>query len=756
MRHIRKLTLLLIAALLLGCFSAQAWAVFRQPRGLKEIGDSAFEGVPMPANYDLLYGIEKIGSRAFVGTGVKMFWLPETLQSIAPDAFDKGTAFTCSPGTYAEKWCLENGMDFDYIKPYLDVDSTNLLYGQTATLTADYIYSKEPTEYFWEMRERERYWTPIPDENGPVLRYTNTAGLGYARFRVSAIVDGSASTPSDAVTIRRYSDKLSFWPDKCKAASGDTIYLEWGFMGSDKSYELYQWALNPQLEEGGEWVVIDRFTGGWNCTIYGLDPKTEYSFLLGMTDKEEEYFSDPITITTGETKTSLNMHEYSLEGNSVKMGWDPIHNAVYDVYLGETKENLSLVAGGRKDTFISLYGGFPVGETRYLQVNARIPGTGYVYSSPIIEVKATEDGPNLKIESCEVHGDMVNLQWTPLHGCVFDVYVSLGSDETCIAEGIDKNYIDLGGFEPGQTATFRVRARCGSWNNTTPAQAVTFQAQDDVAYRALLIGEVNFKGGMYAARNYGDVELLTEMLENVKTPSGSHYSVTRRQDLSRDGILSAIRETFRSADDNDVSLLFIATHGDVSYTGRYAGSLSTIEIPNKQHGNLLIEDLAAELEKVSGTKIVWLGSCGSGSTIYDPAYPDEENISEFYEGDYDEEEWGDDWYDYDPNDGLDLSESETFDTGELRLPNFQVLTAARYRFTSWGMADDKCNYFTKYITDGVDGPDDSMPADMNQDGTVTQHELYLYIKLQEDDPETGVYQDVQAYPFGSDYPLFTK
>ena len=181
MRHIRKLTLLLIAALVLGCFSAQAWAVFRQPRGLKEIGDSAFEGVPMPANYDLLYGIEKIGSRAFVGTGVKMFWLPETLQSIAPDAFDKGTAFTCSPGTYAEKWCLENGMDFDYIKPYLDVDSTNLLYGQTATLTADYIYSKEPTEYFWEMRERERYWTPIPDENGPVLGLCALSRLRHCR-----------------------------------------------------------------------------------------------------------------------------------------------------------------------------------------------------------------------------------------------------------------------------------------------------------------------------------------------------------------------------------------------------------------------------------------------------------------------------------------------------------------------------------------------------------------------------------------------
>ncbi len=756
MRHVRKLALLLIAVLVFGCFSAQAWAEFRQPRGLKEIGDSAFEGVPMPKNYDLLYGIEKIGSRAFAGTGVNMFWLPETLQYIAPDAFDKGTAFTCSPGTYAEKWCLENGMDFDYIKPFLDVDSTSLLYGQTATLTADYIYNKEPTEYFWEMRERERYWTPILDETGPVLRYTNTEGVGFARFRVSAIVDGSSSTPSDAVTIRRYSDTLSFWPDKCKAVSGDTIYLEWGFMGTDKNYELYQWAFNTQLEEGGEWVVIDRFTGGWNRTVYGLDPNTTYSFLLRMTDRDEEYFSDSIHITTDETKTSFKMEQYSLDGDSVKMSWEPIYNAVYDIYLGDSEKDLSLIAGSRKDTSIALYGGFPVGEARYLQVRARILGTGYEYWSPVIEVKATEAGPDLKFETCEAHGDMVNLQWTPLYGCVYDVYVRLGSDETCIAEGLSRNYMDLGGFEPGQTATFRVRARCGSWNNTTPPQTITFQAQDDVAYRALLIGEVNFRGSMYAARNYGDVELLTEMLENTKTPSGSYYSVTRRQDLSRDDILSAIRETFHNADDNDVSLLFIATHGDVSYTGRYAGSLSTIEIPNKQHGNLMIEDLAAELEKIRGTKIVWLGSCGSGSTIYDPAFPDEENISEFYEGDYDEDEWGDEWYEYDPNDGLEISENETLLTGELRLPDFQVLTAARYRFTSWGMPGDTCNYFVKYIADGVDGPDDSMPADMNQDGTITQHELYLYIKLQEDDPETGVYQDVQAYPFDSDYPLFRK
>ena len=95
-------------------------------------------------------------------------------------------------------------------------------------------------------------------------------------------------------------------------------------------------------------------------------------------------------------------------------------------------------------------------------------------------------------------------------------------------------------------------------------------------------------------------------------------------------------------------------------------------------------------------------------------------------------------------------------TGEMRLPNFQVLTASRYRYVSWGMGNDKYNYFPLYIADGVYGPDGSMPADMNQDGIITQHELFLYIKLREDDPETGSYQDVQAYPFASNYPLFSK
>ena len=96
------------------------------------------------------------------------------------------------------------------------------------------------------------------------------------------------------------------------------------------------------------------------------------------------------------------------------------------------------------------------------------------------------------------------------------------------------------------------------------------------------------------------------------------------------------------------------------------------------------------------------------------------------------------------------------ETGELRLRDFQVMTAARYRFFGWGKEAANYTFFVHFLTEGVCGPDGSMPADRNGDGLLTQHELFTYIKEQMEDPETGSDQDIQAYPFKSDYVLFAK
>ena len=758
MKIARIFTMLVITALAALCFSASALAAVTLPKGTKEIGDEAFSGVPLPKYFAIRSGVEKIGSGAFAGTGVVQFWLPKTLKEIAPDAFDESATFVCSPGTYAEQWCEENKADYDYIKPSLHADKTSLLYGETAVLTANYVFNDEATEYFWETRGRERYWTPLLDENGPVLRYTNSEGEGYTCFRVSAICgDDEISLPSNCVVIKSYGSAPEFLPDKCKALSGDSVYLEWTFMGKEVNYILLQWFPDAQNPAGGEWAWIDSFKGGWNYTVYGLEKNTEYKFQIGIVeDGEANILSKPFAITTGEEPTILKMNKPTMIGNSFHMSWEPIKNAVYDSYFGYDQNNMRLFSSNLWATEYHLYNTSKT-KNSYVQIRARIPNTGFVFWGPICEIEANSEEPVVEIESCEMKGDILNLSWKTLPGCIYDVYLHMdGEEEFCAIKDTSKTAIEYGGFRPGEHGTVRVVAKFGGWAKSSDEVEISVPLLNEVEYRALLIGEVSFKGSMYSGRCYGDVELLAKMLENVKTPDGTFYSVIRRKDLNRQQVFAAIQEAFGTADENDVSLIYFGTHGDVSHVGRLAGSLCTVEVPNKTYDVILMEELAAALKEVKGTKIVWLGSCGSGAGIYDKN--EEENIADPYYGEYDEDEW-DGWYEYEINDDFytsDLSEAETFDTGELRLPDFQVMTAARYRFVSWGNEAKNYTFFIHFLTEGVCGPDGSMPADLNGDGRLTQHELFLYINERMEDPESGSDQDIQAYPLESDYVLFTK
>lgn len=758
MKFARIFAMLLMMTLAALCLSASAMAAVYLPKGTKEIGDEAFMGVPLQKTFVIRSGVEKIGSCAFTGTGVETFWLPKTLKEIASDAFDESATFVCAPGTYAAQWCAENKADYDYIKPILNADITSLRYGETATLTANYVFDDEPTEYFWEFRGRERYWTPVLDEDGPVLRYTNTEREGYVNFRVSAICGDEISVPSDCVTINSYGEAPEFLPEKCKAMSGDSVYLEWTYMGKETNYILMQWFPDAQNPAGGEWSWIDSLTGGWNYTVYGLEKNTEYKFQIGIVENgEANILSKPITITTGEEPTTFKMTEFNSIGNSVHMAWEPIRNAVYDVYFGYAPDNLSLFSSNLQTTGYHLYN-MSKTATSYIQVKARIPNTGFAFWSLPVAYEPTEEEPTVNIESCEMKGDVLTLRWNSLPGCSYDVYVHIqGEEEFRVIENTGKNEADIGGFRPGENGTVRVVARCGKWSSSSPETEISVPLLNEVEYRALLIGEVSFKGSMYSRRCAGDVESLTEMLQKVKTPSGTHYSVIRRLDLNRQQVFAAIQEAFGTADENDVSLLYFGTHGDVSHVGRFAGSLCTVEVPNETYDVILMEELAAALREIKGTKIVWLGSCGSGAGIYDPN--EEENVADPYYGEYNEEEW-DGWYEYEVNNdvggNLIAEDMPLLETGELRLPDFQVMTAARYRFFGWGKEAANYTFFVHFLTEGVCGPDGSMPADRNGDGLLTQHELFTYIKEQMEDPETGSDQDIQAYPFESDYVLFAK
>ena len=285
-----------------------------------------------------------------------------------------------------------------------------------------------------------------------------------------------------------------------------------------------------------------------------------------------------------------------------------------------------------------------------------------------------------------------------------------------------------------------------------------------VKYRALLIGEEAFDP--ICTRNRGDVTLMNNMLSSVRGPAGGQYSITRQYDLSLTGVRNAISSAFSGADDDDVSLFFIASHGDSTSTGGDAGAISLIGSSYDEQW-LLISDLANALKAVPGKVIVIIETCGSGAAVYSPGISenqyntvrnaatsfDAEVIRAFSEAD--------------PGIRVrvpgrtNTKGAPTPNTGELRVENkFYVLTASRYLEESWGTENGPYNYFTKWLTDGI-GTSGSMAADADANGEATLSELFNYVAKRGNDypfeyDGKTYYQHVQVYPKDSDYGLFRR
>ena len=314
------------------------------------------------------------------------------------------------------------------------------------------------------------------------------------------------------------------------------------------------------------------------------------------------------------------------------------------------------------------------------------------------------------------------------------------------------------------TATITAR----TFNNKKATCKVTVKSgtSGETVYRALLIGEENFSGQSVCTRNRGDVTAMTNMLNSITGPAGGSFSIIKKYDLSASQVLSAVKNAFSGADDDDVSLFFIATHGDVDYTGDYAGALAM-----SPSGSLLLKDLANALNAVPGKVIVVLESCGAGAAVY----PNGGNSSNDGKTLYEDIKRRATQFDEavirafsgaDPGIVVTLQPNDVqANTGEFRVDNkFYVLTASRYQELSWGMESGKSetsyNYFTMWLTQGI-GTSGAMPADANSNNQTTLDELYRYISKVGDDyqfrTDGGVYyQHVQVYPADSDYVLFCR
>lgn len=286
-------------------------------------------------------------------------------------------------------------------------------------------------------------------------------------------------------------------------------------------------------------------------------------------------------------------------------------------------------------------------------------------------------------------------------------------------------------------------------------------------YRALLIGEKTFLhlGDMETEtvlRNAGDAGEMGKMLGRVYGPAGIRYTVTKKTDLSYGGILSAIQNTFEGSREQDVSLFFIATHGNTASDGdllmSFTGDPNDEEAVAAFRANqfLSFETLASWLTTyVKGRVIVILESCGSGSAIYSADEPEDGAKGTLFAGRDSAalravaaETQGDDtafagravevFGKADPGITVMPPEGNTSPaggrktTGSFRQPKFYVLAASAHGEDSYGYLNDApvsplMNFFTLWLIQGI-GRAGNSPADqIPKDGLLTLQELFVYI-----------------------------
>ncbi|MBR4459460.1 MAG: Ig-like domain-containing protein [Clostridia bacterium] len=139
---LRKTFFAILFALCLVCAAANADVLL--PLEVTEIDAEAFMNDTSITSLVLPGKVETIGSKAFYGCGLKMVYLPASVKSIAPNAFDGngGMKVFAEPGSYAYGWAAGKGL----------IPDTPVGYIMNRSITA-YTDTAEFYEYYLQLPE---------------------------------------------------------------------------------------------------------------------------------------------------------------------------------------------------------------------------------------------------------------------------------------------------------------------------------------------------------------------------------------------------------------------------------------------------------------------------------------------------------------------------------------------------------------------------------------------------------------------------
>lgn len=285
------------------------------------------------------------------------------------------------------------------------------------------------------------------------------------------------------------------------------------------------------------------------------------------------------------------------------------------------------------------------------------------------------------------------------------------------------------------------------WGQTS---SVDIELLAETRYRALLVGIDKYKepGIMDLIAPPFDVGRIEQVFEKARfgEQKNSFYEINSLvgAQATRSNIFDKIASTFSQADNNDVSYFYYSGHGWVK------DGKSTI-LPHdakafEDSKDITVEELAAALGSIPGTKVVIMDACYSGGFIGKDFNPQgiagSENLKEFNANILDT------FASYDLF-GLESGR------GNLATQGFQVIVSATGKQQCFETINphpidrNPYGYFSKFLCEGCGYNHFNFPypADQNRNRKVTINEIYQYIDREVS--RTHVEQDAQVYPFNS-------
>ena len=212
--------------------------------------------------------------------------------------------------------------------------------------------------------------------------------------------------------------------------------------------------------------------------------------------------------------------------------------------------------------------------------------------------------------------------------------------------------------------------------------------------RALLIGCDHF---LTQQDTWPAAESNLRLLSDTLASDGRHYSLIRSFSGTVSSVFAfedAVLSTFQNAAGQDISLLYISTHG-IWKEGGDASRTGLLLSDGEEETVLDGAALQRILDQVPGTKVVILDACNAGAIIG-------KGLSDIGEGEY------------------------------LSGPDYKVLCSAGGSEASWYFQGGEeptvtgASYFATVLSNGL-GVQGDYAADQNADGLITLSEAYSYL-----------------------------